>query len=209
MGTIKTKGYAQKTISADLTEYDIAFKAKETSNDKCIKKIQEECEKFLEEIKKIGIEMKDVHLEDDNLSEEYENRNERRITYKCAERRISFKSQFNMDLSNNIQEIIANNNLNVRYSTSYIISNVDEVHKELLKQAVLNSKQKAEIIAEANNQVIKGIENVSDESYDEQLILEKGSYGLSNARCVNMLSSEISAKERTETEEIYVTWIVE
>jgi uncharacterized protein YggE len=70
MGTIKTKGYAQKNVGTDLTECNIAFKAKETSNDKCIKKIQEECEKFLEEIKKIGIEMKDVHLEDDNLSEE-------------------------------------------------------------------------------------------------------------------------------------------
>ncbi len=209
MGKIKTKGYAEKIVSADVTEYNLTFKVKDASIDKCIKKVQEDCEKFLEEIKKVGIEIKNVHLENDNIFEEYENHNERRITYKCVERMISFKTKFCMDINNKIQEIIGDNNLNVKYSTSYIVSNVDEIHKDLLKEAVKNSKQKAEIIASANNQSIKGIEYVSDEGYDDSVMLGKDSIELGSARCMNMLSSELSAKERTETEEIYVTWIVE
>lgn len=211
MGQIKITGYAEKKYAADVIEYNVTFYGSDSKLDKAIERVSSACETFLTELGKTGIDVKDVRLERDNFGEEYHG--ERKM--KSASRTLFFRQGFNARLTNIVNEIIRANGLDAQLSTSFSLSGMEEKKNELLREAIRDSRRKAEIIAAANDQVIKGIELVQDERYRDDFYEEETRAMAFNdcceeARmCKGSIMDDLSSKEITLSQTVYVSWLIE
>ncbi len=207
MGTIRVSGYAEKRVNADQTVYNITFLSKDVKSSAALDSVKKQCDAFLEKVSETGIDIARIHLDKDGVNENsyYESK------AKTSRRVISFRTGFDPKINNRIIEIISQLNLNVEISTEYVLSGWEEIHEELIKKAVMDSKRKAELIAEANGQKVKYISSVSDEMYDDEREDYEGC-GLAEPKCEiigNSLSDKLCARELVETETLYVTWAIE
>ena len=122
---------------------------------------------------------------------------------------------FDPKVNNAIYTIIKKEDLNVETKTDFYLSDTKKIHDELLKEALLDSKRKAEMIASANNQIVKYAELISDNKYDAEYDDEDNK--LNNVCAAvrgiilddNSLSAELSAKQIEEYANLYVTWVIE
>ena len=65
-----------------------------------------------------------------------------------------------MEVINRIRQIIDENEYSTRFHIEYELSNEDQIREELLKEALLDSKKKAEDLAEALNMTVIGVKSV-------------------------------------------------
>ncbi len=207
MGTIRVSGYAEKRVNADQTVYNITFLSKDVKSSAALDSVRKQCDAFLEKISEAGIDIARIHLDKDGVNENsyYESK------AKTSRRVISFRTGFDPKINNRIIEIISQLNLNVEISTEYVLSGWKEIHEELIKKAVMDSKRKAELIAEANGQKVKYISSVSDEMYDNEGD-EMEMCELIEPKCEKMegsISDKLCGRELVETETLYVTWAIE
>lgn len=203
MGTIKVKGYSERKVLADVTNYQLTFKAIDLKPSYVITTIKDQCEIFLKELAGLGLDIKDVHLSEDEINTyKYEKREA------FGERQIQFRTPLSPVINDKVYQIIKDNNLNVDVETEYEYSNKIELHKELIKEAVLNSKNKAELIAEANEQKIKYIDSV--DYGDDYLYVQENLDDSIEFECDDdSYFEKISGKEIVESEEIYIKWFIE
>ncbi|MBR0420194.1 MAG: SIMPL domain-containing protein [Erysipelotrichaceae bacterium] len=207
MGTIRIMGYAERKVNADIVDYYINFFSCERKASEALKNSNEQCELFLKELKKCGFDMSQIHLSEDRVDEPRYDDN--RVD---AEREIHFRSTFDPAFNNVISEIIHKNDLGVNINTDYSYSKKRELHEELLKEAVQNSKAKAELIAETTGQKVKYIDSVSDDRFDDSYYEETSHYfaaPMKGKEPSNDVFNELAGKELTESESIYVTWNID
>ena len=206
MGKIEMKGYAEKEVNADIAEYTISFVSLERKASISGNNVKNQCELFLNELKKNRFDIGQIHLSEDGISEDRYRNNDAAMD---AKRVISFRTGFDPAINNLITDIISESNLNAEISVNYSYSKTNELHDELLKEAVINSRRKAEMIAEATGQKVKDIDSVSDQGYvNEEEVMEcccKYTGGVSR----DELFSKLSGKVLKETETIYVTWVID
>jgi len=206
MGTIRIMGYAERKVNADIVDYYINFFSCERKASEALKNSKEQCELFLKELKKCGLDMPKIHLSEDRVDEPRYDDN--RVD---AEREIHFRSTFDPAFNNVISEIVHKNDLSVNINTEYSYSKKKELHEELLKEAVLNSKAKAELIAETTGQKVKYIDSVSEDRYfddpgdDTSYIMAP----MKGKPTPDDVFNEVSGKELTESEAICVTWNID
>lgn len=115
-----------------------------------------------------------------------------------------------MSVLNHIKEILKKENFDADLGIYNYISNILDIHKELLKEAIVDSKAKAEIIASTMNQKIIGIDKVlfgdkygrietEEEFFEEHVHALRGS----------SLSDELTADTQTVKECVEVDWVIE
>lgn len=208
MNTIKVKGYASKTFVADKVKYEITFYTVDVNTARASSIVKKQCEQFLKCFREKGFDIAKFHLSSDNISI----RSYDKETKKAA-RTVTFESQFDPKISNLILETIKNENLTVDIETTFSLSNRKQIHRELLKEALLDSKEKAEKLAEANNQHVKYIDTVSD--YKDDIYKDEESAPLLMGDVLGILleddslSAQLAAKKIEEHEVIYVSWVIE
>ena len=101
----------------------------------------------------------------------------------------------------------------IAIESSYKLSNEREIHDELIKQAVANSKHRAEAIAATVGKKIIGIKSVSMNSYGEDSIrycdmLAPDSLRYEKPKSLD-LSNQLAANSTTESESVDVEWIID
>ena len=64
-----------------------------------------------------------------------------------AKRRLEIRIPFNMSVINRIRQIVDENEYSIEFSLNYEMSNEYEIREELIKEALLDSKKKAEELA--------------------------------------------------------------
>ena len=208
MGKIKMKGYATRTISADLTEYNVSFSSVNIVLEEAVARVSNNVESFLKGLINLGFEMKDIHASDTSTSD---------VTigqkpFKKAYRSMSFTTNFNPVLENRIFDIIKAYKSEASISVNYEYSTENDVYVELLTEAVKDSKKKAALVAGVNNEEVRAIESASDDYYDEEeeLVPKADIYykmGM-KSEMKKRLSDELSAPVKDVEREIYVTWEV-
>ena len=209
MNTIKIKGYASRKVNADKIKYTISFISKDVKASRVSEQVKKQCDIFLKDMKEHGFDVSRFHLDEDVIEKEY-NKEEKK-----AKRTISFEMPFDPKVNNAIYTIIKKEDLNVETKTDFYLSDTKKIHDELLKEALLDSKRKAEMIASANNQIVKYAELISDNKYDAEYDDEDNK--LNNVCAAvrgiilddNSLSAELSAKQIEEYANLYVTWVIE
>ena len=209
MNTIKIKGNASRKVIADRIRYRITFVAKDLKSSKASERAKNQCEVFLKDMKDAGFDISKFHMEKDNVTKQYN------AEEKLVERTVSFEIQFNPKVNNLIYNIIRKEDLNVETETDFYLSNRNRIHNELLKEALLDSKEKAKMIAAANNQKILYAELITDNKYDTDYDDDSDSTNRMAGNVCGLLleddslSADLSAKQIEERAELYITWVVE
>ena len=202
MGKIKIQGRASKLVECDVVEFMITIHATDSSLSKAISKVREDTEKLLKSLNEMGFEMKDIHLGDDATEKDY-GRN--KPIYSCK-RKINFLTQFNAALNNRIYKIVEDYEICAYIDTKYSYSKEKELRKVLLKEALLDSKAKAQLLAETNNQMVTGIEEINDGA---DKVFLKEAYPVCACASANGLSDQLAACTEDIEESIVVSWNIE
>lgn len=206
MGKLSMAGNAEREITYDTLNLLIDFCVYAPSAAKATERLTNECEDFLSLITKEGIDFKDIHLGENSIEH---NRGEKEIAF-CATRQLNIKLNLDMLIINSLTELIKEKDYSVAVYCNYSYSEQKAVHMELLRDALEDSRKKAEFIAEAMGQKITGIDSVSHDLYSG--VLRSGSCEaamFTPKKRKPMLSDNLAAPTTVESEHIEVVWIIE
>ena len=179
-----------------------------------IHKIDEQCDCFLHRIAEAGVDiskvsMNDLSIDQRKVSNDTPGEPIRLVVQ--ANKKIMISAPFHMAFINFIKNVIKDNQMDADFSTRFSFSDVDSLHKKLLREAIEDSKSKAEIIASAMGQKIIGIEEVSSDIHSGCNIEENDSIQMSDIFAVldnHSISDQLSAKRTTVSERVEVIWIM-
>ena len=203
MGKLTIVGSSKKECSCDIMYITLTFKTWERDTAKALAQTKSQCDDCLQILEQNGIPVDKIHISDDEISQSMQNN----VLLVSVSRKIKLRLSFNMVFLNSLSEIIRKSSYTVDMNTSFSLSNKEEIHHQLIKDAVLDSRKRAEIIAQTMNQNIVGIKtlhrysgNTHDDNtyYDIMSIFSKKS----------SISDKLSAPLCTETEQVEVEWII-
>ena len=205
MGKLRITGKAERRVPYDVMNITLTFGAAESDSSAAVRKMMKECDEFLGILEKDGMDISGIHLEKSEVSS-YTDRNSGKKTF-YANRKISFRAAFDMPLINRLNALILENAYDIELDTNFEYSNTNELHAELMKEAVEDSRRKAESIASAAGQKIKGIKEIIS---GETVLVDEmpNCMELRKYACASV-SDRLSAAETTENEEISVVWLIE
>lgn len=210
MGKLKVIGKARREFTCDIMYIKLSFKAWGEDTSQAIATSMSQCDMFLDILEEQGIDIKMIHMSKADVSQEmYDDKLEI-----SAEREIELRMPFDMNVFNRLSEIIKDNQLKADMNISFKLTNMLEVHEQLLKEAVLDSKKKAEMIAAAMGQRVIGIDTLNaGERYNNYDSEEKAYFdqfchkiGETHSRSK---SNRLQAPLITEYESVDVEWIIE
>lgn len=170
-------------------------------------KTLKDCETFLTEIEKIGIKPSSFSLDNDEVTGD---------TYRDdsdyeSERCIKLEIPFDMVIINSIHELLNTNKYNAEFEIDQKLSNEKKIRMELINEAVLDSKEKAEKLAKTLGMNVKGIESMAtEESYDNYFYMEQEQCrGMMMSKNLSKKSNELKSKDTMIHERVEVKWILE
>lgn len=211
MGEMTIKGYAERRVECDIVEYTLEFKADGMTIPEAVQAVNTELEHFLEIMEKSGVTADMFELEDNITSEKYNSEEEEKPYY--SKRKISIRMPLGTQSINNMMQHIAEYKLNVVLSEVYYCSNMAEVHQELLKEAVNDSRNKAELIASFTGQKIKGIKSVITNyaEYERELMRKRDKeLGIHRiGECHVSRADKLSSPTTDQEESVEVVWLIE
>lgn len=206
MGKLSITGKAEREVNYNAIEMFVTFSIHAKTTAEAVQIVMEQSEKFLELVTAAGVKMEDIHINDNSLEQDY-NDDELNVV---AFREMKIRLHFDMAFVNSLMDIIREQDFSVDLECNYHLTNRNEVHMELMKEAIADSKKKAEIIAEIMGQKIIGIDSVEHSQYGnmdwmccKSVILREGN---DNAA---PLSNQLKSPLTTETETISVVWLIE
>ena len=146
MGVIKTKGKAEHSYECDLMMVTICFQESGEEAASISKSVMENCEKFIDELLDFSkLTLKDIHIDEDDVSEHrYSNE-----TANYAKRTICIKTSYDMKLVNLIRQHLNDGAYHYNILLQYDYSRANELHAEMVKEALLEAKHQAELIADS------------------------------------------------------------
>ena len=114
-----------------------------------------------------------------------------------------------MSTLNHFKDILKKEDFDSDLSIRYFTSNILDIHKELLREAIEDSKAKAEIIASTMGQKIIGIDKVLFGDQFGRIETEEDFFE-KKIHCIgSSLSDELSADKQAVKENVEVDWIIE
>ena len=165
MGKVKIIGKAEKEFQPDLCDVDIRFGCLKRTADTASKYVNDQCEKLLSELLEKGFKTDNIVIFSDGVNlrtDSYFRRDDspKEIIYD-AFRGIRLTIPAEQNLINSIRDITENGYKNISFSTTFRISNEYELKKQLIKEAVVDSKAQAFLLAGSMEQKIIGIDTAN------------------------------------------------
>ncbi len=204
MGKLNIIGTAERKIQCNAMHIYLTFSAGGITSAKASETVMQNCDSFLTMLKEKQIDISHIFLENLHTERSYSKKEEYR-----SERKIRLDFAFDMSLLNQFDFWIQNAQSDILLHTEFYISNLAEIRKELLKEAVEDSRKKAEMLADTMNQKITGFEEViMDRNFRENTLID----AVPAFACARdefrgkSVSNELKAPEQTESERIEVVW---
>ena len=205
MGTIQVSCKAARKVECDLLEYTLTFTRTKGSVSLAIDAVEKDMEKTLEALKNFGVAIEHIHVEKDSVDEGYSQKDT--AVFEC-ERKVRFKIKANNAFTNRLMDILKNNQISALVDTNYYYSEEQKLRKELLKEALQDSKSKAELLAGANQQTVVGIEKIEESGRYENPV-DFMCIGQEKYTKRKSLSDQLGTKELNIEAEILVTWNIQ
>ncbi len=206
MGKIKIRGSANKEFKADIMKVNISISAFGETPASAISQGKKETEKVLQLLAGMGMDIAKVTMKSDTLSEPSRYDDE---DFYYFEKRISFTTDANLAVIDSLSAGIANKKINATYNEVFNLSFIQSAKDEVLREALMNAKKKAEEIAGTLGKKVIGVEEIKGEDFEEidneELFCEK--YFPGNAS--GMLAPQLSPDTVSIEKSINVIWIVE
>lgn len=207
MGEMTVKGYAERRVKCDIVKYTLGFTADGMTIPEAVEAVNKELEHFLEIMENNGIKSEMFELEDNNTSKKY-SFDEGEKPY-LSERKISIRMPLSTYNINSMMQYIAKYKLNVVLNEEYIYSDLNALHKELLRDAIADSKSKAELIASFTGQKIKGIASVTTQYSECSMDFMRQEQMYILAESASSFAEHLSDPMIEEDEKVEVVWLIE
>ncbi len=210
MGKLRVVGNARKEYTCDIMYIKIDFCTRENNTSQAIDTTSSQCDRFLEIIEKKGFSVENIHIVDYNVSHKINMRDEKFEVN--AERKILLRLPYDMKMINFLSDIIKENAFKADIDVSFELSNIEKLHNELIKEAVLDSKKKAEMIAETMGQKVIGINELNAGDRYKNYEIQEREYSPSHMICETnscSISDKLKAPFHMEDESVEVEWIIE
>lgn len=210
MGEITITGKAKKRVTADMMGISFTISAEEKSTYRALEEISKQTEEFFERLAEIGLNIKDIKLVGDGVNENH-NYSTSEDNYK-AHREYKINTVADIAFSNLFFNQIKESKSNITAQVNYFYKSLNELHSKLIEEAVLDSKEKATMIAKSLGADVKGIKEILDQAsrYRDNFAIPQF---LAKSICVEsdepILANLVGLPELEEKEEIVVTWVVE
>lgn len=211
MGEIMVKGTASKEIICDTAVYTFEFSEKANTVPEAAEKVKQEVERFLQVMCAKGIAADSFQSGDISTNESgYRRENEPPCT---ASRTLRLAGGYKESDTNLFFSLIAEEHFNIAFSRETDVSSKEEIRRDLLRKAVENSREKAEMIASCAGEKVIGIKKVNanrsafdddDAEFDDPesfMCCEEGS--------TERLTNRLAPSTVTEEVSIDVIWLIE
>ena len=169
MGQIKIKGIAKKEFKADVMEITISISTKGETAALAVNKGKKETERVLQLLVDIGIDLSKATMKKERVSEPSRYDDDKFYEF---EKDISLKTDANLNVLDILSSGIIDKEINATYTEYFSLSYVETAQNEVLQEALLDAKKKAETIAKTLGQKVVGIECAKCDDYDEDDIIE-------------------------------------
>lgn len=175
MGKIRIVGRAKREYQPDLCHVYLNVQNKKRTTDIASKQTNNQCEKLLSDLIEKGFGLENIVISEDTVRQDREygyrssDDSSKELLYEAV-REIRLTVPAEQKILNIISDIIENGYKNITISKHFIISNEPAYLKELQKEAVEDSRTRANYFAEMMGQKIAGIDsaNLSDgDDYDD------------------------------------------
>ena len=207
MAKIKVNGAAEHEYQADQCEVTLTVQTRKDTSDKASKSVSKLVEAILERLGQLGIKPEDIQVISDNISER--SRYDSDDTSYKSERSICFCIPADVKAVNLIREIIEDGFEDVALDTKYFLSNEKEVLRRLLKEAVEDSRARADVFAHAAGKEIVGIHTANVDGADCDEIWEERERGILMKEASSYeLSDRMKPEKITLNAEVSITWIM-
>lgn len=218
MGTIRTTGKAFREVEYDKMKITMTFNTRDRRSKDAIRKVTEECELFLGELKKIGVDISSVRGGRNNVSRTHSSYDSDKGT--DAVRTISWESDYDLKLIDAVMMLSKNGSYDIDINIDPRYSKKSDLCKELMKEAVLDAKVVADNLAEALGTKVKCPAKVNasgDYDYisDEEYIDDSGAGAVNGIDLLEYgagfggFFSELKKPTTTHTESITIEWELE
>ena len=206
MGKLSISGRAEREVVYNAAELTVTFNYQAKTTTAALKVVQDQSEEFLHLITKAGVHLKEIHIGENSISQRrYDDTEFVRVT-----REIIIRLNFDLAFINGLMDLIREQDFSVNLNCQYKLKNKQELHTELLKEALEDSRKKAEFIANTMESRIIGIDYVEhDGSDDSDWLCCESELRFPVAGSAPSLSDQLEAPLTTESESINVVWLIE
>lgn len=211
MGKLTIRGKASMNCTYDLITLEIEFYKDGNTANAAMDTVLTQCESFLSYLNSHGVPIHQISMSHDEVERHYDEDNAE--YYYTASRKIVIRMSFDMPFINMILDHIRQQDYDIAIESTYELSNEREIHDELIKQAVANSKHRAEAIAATVGKKIIGIKSVSMNTYNVDSVrycdmLAPDSLNFEKPKSLD-LSNQLAANSTMEDESVDVEWITD
>ena len=207
MGVLRVKGNSTKEFTCDVMYINFVFKAWDNTSEQAIGKVRTNCNEFIQTMENEGVSIENIHLNDERITTIKDDKN---IIWVNASRKIEIRLKFNMKLLNRISDIVRDNGFTADMDVSFSLSNMNEIHAQLIEDTVIDSKNKAEMIAQTMGQKVKGIIELDakhiSSGWDDDLFCD--AFAMFNRKS-DSVSDRLQAPLTKEHENVEVKWEIE
>ncbi len=220
MGKIKIIGKAKREYQPDQCEINLTLNARKRTSDVSSKQVNDQMEKLLAAFVDIGIQPENIVITTDKalpLSElrfQGSDESPKEFLYEAA-RGIRLTVSPDQRIINIIRDITEDGFKNISFSRTYKVSNEIALRKELLKEAIADSKAQALFLAESMGQRIVGVETANLSGREEfsdswESEIEKT---MRNLRGCSPSQRPLSDKLKADTielsAEVNIVWLID
>ena len=205
MGKLTIEGKASKEYAYDLMNISVEFWATEGSAAAALKRVTDQSEEFLAILEKAGIPPESVRIGTDSTTKHsYDSRFQIE-----AKRELTLRVAFDMDVANFIRDTVQKNALDAEVDVAYQFSDLEAIHKELIRLALEDSRQKAEYVAGAIGQKVTGIKTmtVGNAMIEDGVPVPLGCFSEFD-ELTAMLSRRVQAPVSMESDSVEVVWLI-
>jgi len=160
---IYVRGTAKRKIPADMMEIKICFRKEDPDASKSSQTVLRQSEEFLQALKDIDFPMDNIQMDEDSFGSDRSYRNNDDLV---SERIFTIRMPIDISFVNHLAMLLIDRRWDAGITTKYIASNEEELHDELMQEAIRNARMRAEKIAAAAGRKVKGLDCADTEEDD-------------------------------------------
>ena len=171
MGKIITTGYAERTVEYDRMTVTLTFRSRERYTKDALYTVSSECEELLEKLQELGVDISAIRGEADSLSQNTYNDSVINVN---ASRTITWDAELDLKEIDILTQMIEKGSYSVDLNIEPSYSQIDELSKDLMKEAALDAKKTADLLAASLGSKVKGPAKISANSYSSRNVVYEG-----------------------------------
>lgn len=211
MGKIMVVGKAEREYEANECSINLEIEVSRQTSSEASKVSSEQCEALLSKLQdELGINPSSIEIHYDRIDKR-SSYNSNEINYE-SKKSLWLHIPADMKLVNAIRHIIETGFDDVSFTALYSVSNEAQLYKELFKEAIADSRAKADFLAESMGLKITGIDSANlsgdEDVYDlTEEPVEIVRYKMSAAGA-SSLSDQLKPNQVELSAEVKIVWLV-